>query len=127
MAAKSLKKVLIAEDEDAIRLALGQALTNEGIQTFLAPDGQTALDLALKEHPDLIILDMVMPKLHGMDVYNNIRNDIWGSQVRIIFLTNFGQNPRTEEAAQHEQTELIVKNDSKLSEIVRIVKNRLGI
>lgn len=120
------KKVLIAEDEEPIRVALGQVLTEQGITALEAPDGQTALDLALEEHPDLIVLDILMPRMHGMDVYANIRKDDWGKDVKIIILTNYSTDAKVEEAARHDQTELLVKSDSKLDDFVEYVKKRLA-
>jgi len=120
------KKILIIEDEDAIRTALADVLKKDGFEVLSAPDGLAGRDTALKEHPDLIVLDVIMPKLHGIEVYSTIRGDDWGSNVKIIFLTNVGTDIKVQEAAEHPQTQLVVKNLSNLDDFVVLVKKTLS-
>ena len=65
MAEKLNKKILIVEDEAPLRNAVTDILTFEGFTVFQAKNGQEGLDLALKEHPDLILLDLMMPIMDG--------------------------------------------------------------
>ena len=69
------KKILVVDDDATIRKIAGELLTNAGYDVLKAADGQQALDMALKEHPDLIVLDLVMPKMTGFTVVREIRQD----------------------------------------------------
>ncbi|MFZ6036185.1 MAG: response regulator [Patescibacteria group bacterium] len=120
------KKILIAEDEDAVRTALVQALTAEGFRAVGMPDGQAAIDFALAEHPDLIVLDWLMPKMHGHDVYVRLRKDSWGNTVPVLILTNYSRDQMIEDALKHPKTELMVKNETKLLPFVEEIKKRLS-
>lgn len=80
-----MPRVLIAEDDDAVRNSLDAALTLEGHQTILAADGQQALKAALEQNPDLAIMDVMMPHLTGTEVTKKIRES--GSRLPILILT----------------------------------------
>lgn len=82
------KKVLIVEDEKALSRILGEKLTEENFEVFKALDGGEGLKIALKEHPDLILLDLLMPRVDGLTMLNNLRNDSWGLNAKVIILTN---------------------------------------
>ncbi len=79
--------ILIVEDEDSLREQLAQNLEAEGYETITAEDGQVGLDTARAEQPDLIILDLMLPRLDGLSVCRMIRRD---SQVPIIMLSARG-------------------------------------
>jgi DNA-binding response OmpR family regulator len=78
-------KILIIEDEIGISNFLKQGLEEENYQVLVAHNGLDGLEMALKQAPDLILLDWMLPKMQGIDVCINIRNS--GSQVPILFLT----------------------------------------
>ncbi len=80
----SREKVLIVEDEKEISKLLKYNLEKEGYQVFSASDGEAGLALAKSKHPDMVILDLMLPKLSGIEVCKMIRKD---SQVPIIMLT----------------------------------------
>jgi DNA-binding response OmpR family regulator len=79
-----MKKILVVDDEKKIVEIIKAYLEREGFLTLIAFDGQTALDLALNQHPDLIILDLMLPEISGWDVCRAIRKK---SEVPIIMLT----------------------------------------
>src|SRR6476659_2975878 len=81
------KKVLIADDEKDILEIISYNLAGEGYEIFTAKDGNEALDMARKAHPDLIILDIMMPYKTGIEVCQILRNDDQFSETLIIFLT----------------------------------------
>lgn len=112
------KKILVVEDEEAIRSAICQSLLKLGYSVLEAPDGKSGLDQALAEHPDLIITDIIMPKLHGIDLYKIIRDDKWGKNAKIIILTNVASDLTVQKAAEHPLTKLTVKNDIKLKDFL---------
>ena len=88
------KKILIVDDEPHIRLLLEQTLEDledHGVEFFSAENGEKALDLIREERPDLVFLDVMMPKMNGFDVCRTVKRD-WGmAEVFIIILTAKGQ------------------------------------
>lgn len=85
------KRILIIEivdDETAVRGALREKLASEGFAVLEAKDGEEGLEIALSQHPDLILLDLRMPKMDGMTMMHKLREDAWGKKASIIILTN---------------------------------------
>jgi two-component system alkaline phosphatase synthesis response regulator PhoP len=82
-------KVLIVEDDDAMALALRDGFTVEGYTVALARDGVAGLRLAVDEAPDLVVLDVMLPRMNGLDVCRQLRAD--GVPVPILMLTARGQ------------------------------------
>ena len=70
--------ILIVEDEKSLANALFAKCVQVGLNPSLAPDGEAGLEAALKEKPDLILLDMLMPRMNGVDFMREIRKDPWG-------------------------------------------------
>ena len=67
------KVVLVIEDDPPLREALYDKLTREGFSVFLAKNGEEGLALALREHPDLVLLDLLMPKMGGIEMARRLR------------------------------------------------------
>ena len=87
-------KILIVDDEPHIRLLLEQALEeleDEGVEILTAQDGEEALQLVQKEKPEIVFLDVMMPKLNGYDVCERIKNTLGMKDIYIIMLTAKGQ------------------------------------
>ncbi len=78
------RRVLVIEDEEPLRLALADALAAEGFSVMQAGDGETGLELALKEGPDLVLLDLMLPRRDGFSVLRAIREDRLASAVIIL-------------------------------------------
>jgi DNA-binding response OmpR family regulator len=79
--------VLVADDDDDIRDLVAFRLDRAGYEVLRAGDGQEALDLAREHHPDLAVLDVMMPKLTGYDVTRELRADAATSRIPVILLT----------------------------------------
>jgi DNA-binding response OmpR family regulator len=79
-----MKKILVVDDEQKIVEIIKAYLERDGFQTLTAFDGKTAVDLALNQHPDLVILDLMLPEISGWDVCRRLRKE---SEVPIIMLT----------------------------------------
>lgn len=89
-----LKKILIVDDEPHLRLLLEQTLEeleDEGVELLTADNGEEALEAIRTEIPDLVFLDVMMPKMNGFDVCNAVRNDLQISEIYIVMLTAKGQ------------------------------------
>ena len=91
-------KILCVDDEPAIREFLHRVLTDEGYQVLTAGDGLEALPVAVKEQPDLILLDIMMPNLNGMETCKRLRERPTTRNIRIIILTAYDTRDRLEEA-----------------------------
>ncbi|MBN9421307.1 MAG: two-component system response regulator [Candidatus Accumulibacter sp. 66-26] len=91
MTTTTTKKVLIADDEQNIVISLEFLLGREGFQVLVAQDGEEALAKARAEKPDLVLLDVMMPKMNGFDVCQALRADPELSAVRILMLTAKGR------------------------------------
>lgn len=88
------KKILIVDDEAHIRMLIGQTLEeleDEGVEFLSADNGQSALEIIQSEKPDLVFLDVMMPKMNGMDVCSKVKKELGLSDVFIILLTAKGQ------------------------------------
>lgn len=83
------KTILIVEDEVSQRKVLSAYLTKKGFSILEAADGEEGLTIALAQHPDVILLDVRMPKMDGMTMMHKLRADEWGKTVSIIILSNY--------------------------------------
>ena len=119
--------VLIVDDEAPLRLALKHKLESEGFETLQAKDGQEALDIALREHPDIILLDLLMPVMDGFAVLKTLRADSWGRSAVVIALTNLSENEQVADLLEFGVYEYIVKADWKIEDVVAKVKEKLKI
>jgi two-component system alkaline phosphatase synthesis response regulator PhoP len=89
-----MPKVLIVDDEPFIRLLLEQTLEeleDEGVELVCTDNGETALDIIRSEAPEIVFLDVMMPKMNGFDVCNAVKNDLGITGVYIVLLTAKGQ------------------------------------
>ncbi len=121
------KTILIVEDEEAMLRALVDKFNIEGFKVFEASDGEEGLFVALKEHPDLVMLDIIMPKMDGMTLMKKIREDKkWGRDVPIIMLTNLSDSESVSEAANYRVFDFLVKTDWRLDDVVKFVKQKLN-
>ena len=87
----SKKQILIIEDEPDIQELLSFNLDNNGYKVYTASNGEKGLEVARKEHPDLILLDLMLPGINGLDVCRIIKSDQDTSGISIIMLTALGQ------------------------------------
>lgn len=120
------KKILIVDDENDLSEALDTALTEAGFETIVAPDGTQGLSLALTEKPDLILLDILMPKMNGHEMINELRKDAWGKNVPVMFLTNFDDASNIAQGFERKGNDYIIKSSTSLAEIVKKVKQYLA-
>lgn len=123
----NLQKILIVEDELPMLNALKDKLTAEGFHAIGAKNGQEGLDLALKEHPDLILLDIIMPKMDGITMMKNIRADLWGSKVPIIILSNLNPDNNVIKTIEDNNPSFyLVKSDWNINDIVTKIRDLLN-
>jgi DNA-binding response OmpR family regulator len=88
------KKILIVDDEPYIRALIEQTLEDfedEDVEILTAKDGQEGLEIIEEEHPDLVFLDVMMPKMNGFEVCNTVKHTLNLDEVYIVMLTAKGQ------------------------------------
>ena len=121
-------KLLIIEDEDLMLKPLVDKFSSEGFEVISAKDGESGLDKALTEKPDLILLDIILPKKDGMTMMRELRtSNSWGKNVPVILLTNLNADDRIMKGVtKDEPAYYLVKTDWTLDQVVEKVKDRLG-
>lgn len=117
-----MPKVLLVEDEKDIREAIATALTDADFEVLEASDGAKGVVMALKEQPDVIVMDINMPAMSGHEVVEKLRQDSWGKKAKILFLTAFSDAENVVSAVAGGSAEYIVKSNASLEEIVQKVK-----
>ncbi len=118
------KKILIVEDERLITKPLAKKLTFAGFATKEAYDGEEALAMLEAEKFDLILLDLMMPRVDGFDVLAKMKER--GDQTPVIVATNLNQEKDVSRVLELGVTSYYVKADTTLEEIVDHVKSALG-
>ena len=112
------KLVLVAEDEAPLRKALVSKLEHEKYDVRSSSNGEDALEVALKEHPDMIVLDVLMPRLDGLEFLERLRNDEWGKEAKVILLSNLSDGEKIAAAITHGVTHYFVKSNIKIEDLV---------
>lgn len=126
------KKLLVieaVEDDISLRKILHDKFTLEGFNVIEAADGEQGLAMALSEHPDLIVLDILMPKMDGITMMKNLRKaNEWGKKVPIILLTNLTADDEkiNQAIVENEPAYFIVKSNWKIEELVEKIKGLIA-
>ncbi|OVE78641.1 hypothetical protein BVY00_02280 [bacterium G20] len=118
-------KILLVEDDNNLREIFEMRLQAEGYQTLTASDGEEALVVALREKPELIIADIMMPKMSGFEMLETLRAAPDTSQIKVVMMTALGQ---AEDQARGEKlgvVKYLVKSQVTLEDFVRVVKEVL--
>ena len=120
------RTILLVEDEESVSFVLGHALETDGFEVTIAKDGEEGLRLALEKHPDLILADLMLPKMNGIDMIKAIRADTWGKVAGIIILSNVSDVNSINEAMNHEVFTYIVKGDLSMKDIIAKIHAHLA-
>ena len=116
------KKVLIIEDEADIRDAIAEAIEEINYEVKTAENGEAGLAIALEWHPDLILLDLVMPVMDGHETLKRLRQDAWGKGARVIILSAMEGAGDIAGAHSENIEDYIIKAHNSLDEIVNKVR-----
>lgn len=116
------KKILIVEDDPDFLLILKMSFENQPFKVFFADDGQKGLELAEKEKPDLMLVDIILPRMDGITMAQEIKKK--GLNPKMIFLTNLNDIERINRAMETiGGAEYLVKANVRIGAIVDKVKN----
>lgn len=121
------KKILLVEDDDNLATVYLTRFQAEGFDVRREPDGENALATAVAYKPDLILLDVMMPKISGFDVLDILRNTPETTQTKIIMLTARGQEADQKRAESLGANDYLVKSQVVIADVVAKVKQQLGI
>lgn len=119
-------KILIIEDEQLLMKALTDKLSHEGFSILQATNGQEGLEVAIQEHPNLILLDIIMPIMDGVTMLKKLREDNWGKTAKVIILTNLTDAEALNKSVQNLVFDYLIKADWKLEDLVNKVKERIA-
>lgn len=124
---KKQKTILIIEDETSVKKILRDVLQKENFLVIEAPNGKKGVDIAREMHPDLILLDVLMPVMDGMTALKEIRKDAWGSRVPVIILTNLSATKEeiVEDMIEGKPMYYLIKSDWKIFDVVKKIKEIL--
>lgn len=120
------KTILIIDDEEALQKTLGEFLQSNGYQIISALDGEIGFSLIKEKKPDLILLDIIMPKKNGLDVLKLLKNDPEAKDIPVIVLTNLAEVADVDKALNLGATTYLVKGDHTLVDILQKIKATLG-
>ena len=120
------KAILFIEDESALQKTFGDFLSQEGYEMISALDGEIGLRLAKTKKPDLILLDLILPKLNGFEVLKKLKEDAEIQNTPVIVLTNLENLEDVEKALELGATTYLVKAQYSLEEIVQKIKKAIG-
>ncbi len=117
-----MQRVLVIEDDRFLRKAAEAALRRQGYTVVTAPDGETGLQAARAEHPDLVLLDLIMPGMQGFEVLKLLKEDASTSSIPVIILSNLGQDSDVKRALEAGAVDYLVKANLALDMLVGRVK-----
>jgi DNA-binding response OmpR family regulator len=121
-----MAKILLVEDDMALRDIYSARFMAEGYEVVTASDGEQALTVAVKEKPDLIILDVMMPKISGFDVLDILRATPETKDTKIIMMTALSQASDIEKGKSLGADEYLVKSQVTLTDVVEKAKEVLA-
>ena len=121
-----MSKILIVEDEQTLHKSLEEFLGSEGYEIVGAYDGEKAIELSKSENPDLILLDIILPKKDGYEVLDELKKDEKTKDIPVILLTNLESPENIQKAFDKGATTYLVKSDYRLEDIVAKIKETLG-
>jgi DNA-binding response OmpR family regulator len=118
--------ILVVEDDFQLATALEEKLSKENYQVLVARDGQEGLQQALAAHPDLILLDIVMPVMDGVTMLTQLRQDPWGQQAKVIILSNLSDGEAQISSSNKLAAEYLIKTDWTLEDLIAKVAQKLA-
>ncbi len=113
-----MKKVLFIEDEATLQKTISDILEKDGHKVISALNGKIGLELAKKEKPDLIILDLILPKVNGFDVLKELKNGELTKDIPVVILTNLESASDVERAIEIGAKTYLVKANYNLQEVI---------
>ena len=116
-----MAKILLVEDDQSLREIYGIRLTAEGYEIVPAGDGEEALAVAVRERPDLIISDVMMPKISGFDMLDILRSTPETKDIKVIMMTALSSDDQRERGESLGADRFLVKSQVGIEDVVNAV------
>ena len=126
-AAGTQPKILLVEDDDALASVYQTRLQAEGFDVRRVPNGEDALASAMEYKPNLVVLDVMMPKVSGFDVLDILRNTPETAKVKVVMLTALSQDSDKERAKSLGADDYLVKSQVVIADVVERIKHHLTV
>lgn len=117
-----MSKILVVEDDAFLRELVAQKLLKEGFDVVEAVDGEGGVEKARSEHPDCILLDLILPGMDGFQALSLLKNDPALSQIPVVILSNLGQKDDIEKGIKLGAADYLIKAHFTPGEIVAKIK-----
>ena len=120
------KKILIIDDTKDLADTLAEVVSFKGYQSIVATNGADGIETALREHPDLILLDIRMPDIDGFEVLRRIRKDEWGKTAKIVFLTASVSYDEVPTDLNVDKSDFLLKTQWGMGNITKKIEEKLA-
>ena len=120
-----MKKIAIVEDDLAIAQMYRIKFESEGFKVETAENGKLGLALCEDMKPDMVLLDLMMPEMNGDEVLEKIRKSSWGKDMKVVILTNMGEEEAPKAIQKLNVSAFIVKAEMTPREVAELVKSKL--
>ena len=120
-----MKKILIVEDDKLLSKALSAKLKEKKFEILQAYDGEDGLTAAKKHKPDLILLDLNLPKIDGLTMLKKMRTSTWGAKLAVMILTNYNDEEKVSAALTQYVFHYLIKSDWDIDQIAAEIEKQL--
>ncbi len=120
------KFILLVEDDEFLAELYATKLQLEGFGVGLAADGEKGLKMIKEKHPDLVLLDIVLPKMDGFEVLKKMKADKESKEIPVILLTNLSQKDEVKKGLDLGATDYLIKAHFMPSEVIKKIKKIIG-
>ncbi|NTW26935.1 MAG: response regulator [Candidatus Moranbacteria bacterium] len=121
------RKVLVAEDDVFLSNVYKSKLTKEGFEVFIAKNGEEAVEMATKNKPEIILLDLIMPIKNGFETLKELKESAETKDIKVVILSNLSQEEDEKKLLAMGAIGYVVKANVSFREIIELVKQHLGI
>jgi DNA-binding response OmpR family regulator len=120
------KKILLVEDDEFLAELYATKLNLEGFEVFLAVDGEKGLRMIKEKNPDLVLLDIILPKMDGFEILKNMKISKDLKNIPVILLTNLSQKDEVKKGLELGANDYLIKAHFMPSEVVKKIKTIIG-
>jgi CheY-like chemotaxis protein len=121
-----MKKIMLVEDDKLMFKMYQRVLTHNGYNAVVSDEGPKALEMAVAENPDLIMLDIMMPKMNGIEVLKQLKNDNRTKNTKVVMLTNLGFDNMITDAFDNGADGYLVKSQVSNDTLIEEIRNYVG-
>lgn len=116
-------KIILIEDDEVLSIVMQEELGRAGFNVLLAPDGEKGVELVRSKKPDLVLLDLMLPKKHGFEVLEELKKDPKTKSIPVVILTVLSMDKDIQKALQAGANDYFVKSQHTALELVEMIKS----